>query len=307
MLFHEFKRKWNDMPTVANGFLALGLDHPLNFQIGHYSSAYKSLIVMDTGIIKNIPSSFAVHAVNAELKSGQWILEFQLVHESFEEEYLRLCWDMIEASAESQDPLTDFIKKYLSWQKLLQYSEKKSMSFQMQKGLLGELLYLDECIDEMGTETAVAAWQGPDGSDQDFLFEDTWTEVKSVALASDKVKISSMQQLDQETDGELRVYVMEKSVEGDARYNLVDMVNQIEEKLLPQPQINDHFEMKLFKYGYREEDIERYRQYYFRLIELRKYVVNEAFPKLTGRNTDSAVVSCEYELSFPGIEEFRRD
>ena len=307
MLFNEFKEKWEKMPQIANGFLSLGIGHPLDLQIGHYKSIYKSLVVMNTGRLKEIPSSFAVRAVNTELNDGRWILEFQLLHESFREEYLRLCWDMIEVALNSREPLKEFISKYMSWQRLLQYSDKKSMSFQKQKGLLGELIFLDECIDNKGIDIAVSAWQGPDGSDQDFLFESTWTEVKTVALASETVKISSMQQLEQEQEGELRVYILEKSVAGTNKYNLVDMANRILDKLSVDPQIRDHFDMKLFKYGYRKEEIQIYRQYYFRLIEFRKYKVNKIFPKLTRKNIDVAVVSCQYELSLPAIEEYRRD
>lgn len=44
------------------------------------------------------------------------------------------------------------------------------MSYQRQKGLLGELIYLSEIIDLLGIEAAIDAWTGPDGSDQDYVF-----------------------------------------------------------------------------------------------------------------------------------------
>lgn len=42
-------------------------------------------------------------------------------------------------------------------------------------------------------------WIVPDGSDQDIVFEETWIEVKAITLASNTVKISSLEQLHQET------------------------------------------------------------------------------------------------------------
>ena len=101
---------------------------------------------------------------------------------------------------DSQQPLTDFIMRYKNWQKFLQYMKGDVMSFQRQKGLLGELLYLKEILISMDKEAAVEAWVGPEGSDQDFVFSDTWTEVKSVALSAESVSISSLQQLYQEKD-----------------------------------------------------------------------------------------------------------
>lgn len=306
MLYEEFKDRWNSMDSTPNGFLTLDINHPLDLHIGHYNSQFKSLIIMDTGRIESIPSSFAVSAVNSELKNGKWILEFRLIHESYEEEYLRLCWDMIDYSSTSSAPLKAFIHKYLTWQRLLQYANKNVLSFERQKGLLGELLCLKECMDVFGAETGVNAWQGPDGSDQDFQYDNTWIEVKTTALASENVKISSLQQLEQEQDGELRVYVLEKSAEGKERYNLVNVVNTIRQDLAHSYQILDHFEMKLFKYGYRKAHEEFYYEHFFRLVDTMKYCVDEKFPKLIRSNVDVAVTACKYELSLSAIDKFRR-
>lgn len=130
MKFDELKEKWNSIPNVGNGFLKLGLDHPLDLQIGYSQNAYKSFVVMDTGIIKDIPSSFAVKVTNVQLKDMTWILEFQLVHPAFEEEFLRLCWDMIEYSSKEENVLNALIHRYMTWQKLLQYENKNVMSYQ---------------------------------------------------------------------------------------------------------------------------------------------------------------------------------
>lgn len=146
MLFVDFKNKWNSIPRAPRGYLTLGLKHELELEIGYYSTNFKSLIVMNSGKIDNTPSSYAVGVVNTELNNGQWILEFQLRREEYEEEFLRLCWDMIESSKGTANPLQAFILKYMSWQRLLQREGKMTLSFSAQKGLLGELLYLYERI-----------------------------------------------------------------------------------------------------------------------------------------------------------------
>lgn len=306
MKFDELKEKWDNMPAVGNGFLKLGLEHPLDLQIGYSLSAYKSFVVMDTGIINNIPSSFAVKVTNVQLTNMSWILEFQLVHPSFEEEFLRLCWDMIEYSSKEENALNALIHRYITWQKLLQYENKSVMSFQRQKGLLGELIYLSKTIDDIGVEEAVDSWTGPDGSDQDYLFSSEWAEIKSVSLASETVRISSLQQLQQEMEGQLIVYILESTTAGDDRVCLVDVVSEIKAKLANNARYLDRFDLKLYKYGYRKNHENEYRENQFRFIEKREYVVNDSFPKLVGDNVSSEIVSCKYELSLAAIEKYRR-
>ena len=306
MTFSDFQARWKDIPYTENSYLSLGNVHPLNLQIGRTANYYKSLVVMNSGKIKDIPSSYAVRAVNPPLANGNYALEFQLVHDTFDEEFQRLCWDMIEVTIESPQPLKDMIARYMTWQKLLQYKHTGVLSFENQKGLIGELLYLEELLASMDCAEAVNAWCGPEGSDQDYVMATTWTEIKTVALAATTVKISSLQQLDQEIDGILKVYVLEKSTEGPDRVTLPDVVSRIKSALAEEPQVLDRFEMKLFKYGYRHVEEGEYRKNWFRLVESREFNVTNGFPKLTAENVPSGVEKCTYDLSLLSLEAFRR-
>lgn len=307
MTFLEFQAKWAAMPERQNCYLSLGDIHPLSLQIGHGSNSFKSFVVMDSGAVKDIPSSFAIKAENPILANGKMALEFQLVYNSFEEEFQRLCWDMIEATVESPCPLKDMIARYMAWQRLLQYYRMGIMSFERQKGLLGELLFLQEIINTYGAQFAVTSWCGPDGSDQDYLFETSWAEIKTIALATKRIKISSLEQLEQEQDGYLIVYVLEQSTPGENRVALPDIVASIRQLLAENLILADQFEMKIFKYGYREKDEDKYRKNYFRVIEKREYLVDDRFPKLTRKSVPTELLACKYELSLPAIEQYRRN
>ena len=130
--------------------------------------------------------------------------------------------------------------------------------------------------------------------------------MKAIALASESVKISSLEQLNQETDVTLVVYVLEKSTPGDQRITLPDIVADIRQQLTADVLVLDKFNMKLFKYGYRDRDEDDYRQNCFRLIETRIYEVTDVFPKLTRKNVPPEVSVCKYELSLPSLEIYRR-
>ena len=123
-----------------------------------------------------------------------------------------MCWDIVAASENSSDPVRVLISRYLSWQKMMNSVGKGTMSFRLQKGLLGELLYFEKVLQSAGISYAINSWTGPDGSDQDFIFDSSWAEIKTVALAAETVHISSIEQLTQSSNGLLIVYFLEKSV-----------------------------------------------------------------------------------------------
>lgn len=305
MVFSDFEKKWKSMANYSSGYLSIPLEHPLEFHIGYHSSDTKSLILMNSGIIESIPSSYAIKPINAKLNDGTWILEIRLTHNSYEDVYLRLCWDMIDVSRTADNPQKSFVNRYLMWQKLLQYMKNDLMPFQRQKGLLGELLYLQSLLANGKYEHILESWIGPEGSDQDFVFEDTWSEIKTVAMASEIVNISSLQQLDREESGKLVIYFLESTTSETDSITLPQKVEEIRNLFQNEAILQDHFDMKLFMYGYRDKDALEYSKHAFRLVETREYNVKSDFPRLTRKNTAAAITSCSYSLSLAALEAYK--
>lgn len=307
--FRDFADEWKKMPDASeNAYLSLNIEHPLRFQVGYYSNGHKSLAVMDVdgSVPPGIPSSYAIAATVRPLLNGKKALEFQLTHNSFEEIFLRLCWDMIDCSAEAKNPLKAFISRYLSWQKLLQQTGNPVLSKSAQKGLIGELFYLQDMIRTHGPERAIKSWTGPNGGDQDFIFDDTWTEIKTTSAASDAVTISSLEQLDQAVPGTLTVFKIEETAPGDNRLSLTKKVNEIREGLNGDPLNLDRFEVKLLMCGYKKSDEEQYDKVQFRFVSRTDYEVDEEFPRLTRKNVPHEITKCSYTFSLAALEPFRR-
>jgi len=305
MMFNDFIKKWKSLEQYGGGYLSLPLEHPLEFHIGYSSSDAKSLVLMNSGIVEDMPASYAIKPVNVKLNDGTWILEIRLTHNSYEDIYLRLCWDMIDVSKIADNPQKSFINRYLAWQKLLQYMKNDVMSFQRQKGLLGELIYLQGLLKNREHERILNSWIGPEGSDQDFVFEDSWSEIKTVAMAAESVSISSLQQLDREEPGKLVVYFLESTVSDIRGISLPQKIEEIHNLFQDETILKDRFDMKLFMYGYRDKDIEEYLKNVFRLVETREYCVKEDFPRLTRNNTAIAITSCSYSLSLAALEAYK--
>jgi hypothetical protein len=305
--FQSFADQWKQMPeTSHNSYLALNVDHPLRFEIGYHTNGHKSFAVMDAGDgISDVPSSYAIDASVRPLTNGSNVIDFQLVHNSFEDIFLELCWDMIDYSGKAKNPRRALINRYLCWQKLFQKSGNMTLSKQTQKGLLGELLYLQNEIERLGGEKAILSWAGPGGGDQDFIFEKSWSEIKTTSATSDNVTISSLEQLDQDNPGTLIVYKLEETTPGADRISLTGKVNEIR-KILSDDEINlDRFEIKLLMYGYRKNDEEKYNQVQYRFISRNDYSVDERFPKLTKKDVPNEIIKCNYTLSLASLERFR--
>lgn len=305
MIFSDFEKKWKSIDYRGNGYLSLSLEHPLEFHIGYHSSDVKSLVLMNSGVIEDIPSSYAIKPINTMLSDGKWILEIRLTHSYYEDVYLRLCWDLIDVSRTAVNPQKSFINRYMVWQKLLQYMKSDIMSFQRQKGLLGELIYLQELLVNGDRKQSLNSWIGPEGSDQDFVFQDTWAEIKTVSMAAEVVNISSLQQLDREESGKLVVYILENTAPGTGGISLPQKVEEIRDLLKEEIALKDHFDMKLFMYGYRDKHVMEYLKNQFRLIDTMEYIVDGKFPRLTRNNTKTAITNCSYSLSLVALEEYK--
>lgn len=304
--FDLFKREWNEPISEGEGYLLLDVEHPLSFSIGINLKGKKSLLISDVVVRSNISSTYAV-GVNSHLsKQGNPCLEFELLQEEYFEEFLSLCWDLIESTSHSKEPVHDLVSKYRSWQKLLQNKSKEEMSFEKQKGLLGELLYFDLLLENLPSNKVIDAWVGPDGADQDFVFDNFWTEVKSVALSAKSVHISSLQQLEQEISGNLLLQFLEKTVDCKNSINLPKEIELIRKKLKDVFLI-DAFNIKLVKYGYKEEDVEKYKNNNFRFVRSTFYRVDPDFPRLTRNNISKCIVDCQYEISLSGIEQYEEE
>ena len=192
--------------------------------------------------------------------------------------------------------------RYKQWSRLLEYQKSALLDEGRKKGLLGELLFLQSKL-QQGTSvlSAVQAWVGPDGADQDFVFFDGWYEVKTVGAAADSVSISSLQQLDSSGIGNLVIIRVDKSApERQDAFSLFQKVVEIRDFIKKDSDAAALFEVKLARYGY--IDLPEYESQMYYCSGKKSYIVNETFPKLSSKNVPSQVTASQYMLSIAGIE-----
>ena len=300
----ELFEKWNSITPYSDGFLLVSDDHPLAFHIGIQGENEKVFIVLNTGKVNGIASSKAVAAENIQVENGSYALRFSLRYPSLDELFVKLCWDLMVSSKDAADPLKQFIDQYAKWQRLLQRVNDSILPASIQKGLIAELLFMNERAQKEGIENTLSAWVGPEGADQDFDFSTYWAEVKSTTIAGNTVIISSLQQLDRADKGFLTVYFMDKTTSHGQSIVTLDSAVSAIENMLKSDEQRDIFSCKLARVGFQDKDREKYKGYRFRLNNCSVYTVIEGFPRLTKNTVPAEITDARYELNLAAIASF---
>ena len=219
--------------------------------------------------------------------------------------FCSFCSDIIESSRSLDDkkkgPMFVY-GRYNNWQKMLKQPSSQTLDVKGIKGLIGEMLFLrDYMIPKYGSEKAVASWLGPEGSDQDFVVDGTWYEVKAKSSGAVSVDISSIEQLDSDLDGKLAVLFMDKtSTTDENRVTLNMLYRQITNMI----DVGAVFRLNnlLSLRGYTEN--EEYDKYAFNFKLMNMYSVTDGFPRLRRADVSSGIENAKYEISISYISRF---
>jgi len=300
----EFLQKhWDSIDYKSGGFLQIDTMHPLEWFIGYQEDSRKTLLLISHAQIDVVESSKSMEVTRRRKEDGRWTLTFELINSEQEGVFSVFCCDMIEHSRMAKNEsaaLALAINRYKHWSRLLRTQSKGLMDESTRKGLLGELLFLEEKLhSSTDTYIIINGWVGADSADQDFMYTDCWHEIKTVGVSAKKVTISSLEQLERMDEGELVViYVDKANRKGD--FSLNELVARIKNLLLSDIDALELFENKLVAYGY--IDLQEYNLQKYFYFGTKKYRVDTAFPKLTTKSVHTAIVSLQYEINLPAIE-----
>ena len=304
MTIFDLKKKWDSMPIYDCGFSLVDPSHPNEIYIGYRTPEEKEVRFYGVDDYHDIPSSKSLEARMIKKTDGSFVLSIYLKRKENTDEFISLLWDIIESCRTCDNYCQCVYEKYCMWYRLLELSKGSVLSFERQKGLLAELLYLEELI-KKNDEEIVNTWLGPEGADQDFVFSASWTEVKAVSAAAEVVKISSLQQLDADGAGILRLYYLETT--SDENSNGITLPKKIEEikDLFTNNLCKDKFLIKLREYGYRKDDENKYLENKFSLLKISDFSITEGFPKLTNANVPVGIGNVKYTISINSISDYQ--
>ena len=276
------------------------------------------IIVRDDLEIPEFTSSEAVNVSVEDNGEGGTYLFLTVTDVEYEELFGKFCADLLsvmDGAASSAAALSRLARRYASWRKFLR-NKRGAMSENQVRGLAGELLYFRRRLDEGMSPTALTAgWLGPEGGDQDFVFRDSWAEIKTVRQSASEVEIASLEQLvnpssleeADEVDGRLVVIRLHGAPSGENSFTLSELYGDVLKKLPDYPREAERFMTSVDLTGADMQTGDLETKLRLQVVERSVYQVNkEGFPRIVRDDKlPSAVTKLRYKLSIPALEPWK--
>jgi hypothetical protein len=304
------KRQWDRISYYDHSFLRVDTEHPLEWYIGYTAVNLKALLLISDAEIGAIPSSKSMSVKRGRRETdNRWTLTFELLRDEQQDVFMNLCCDIVEYSRNAShaiDALDLVLKRYKQWNRLLEYQKQGLMDESARKGLIGELLFLQQRINKgMKLYPALQGWEGPDGADQDFVYSDSWYEIKTIGLSSQSISISSLEQLSNTSKGFLITMRVDKCpAERPGAFSLNNLVNNVHHLIKSDLDASALFQEKLGRYGY--IDLPEYAEQTYYFSKSQVFEVNDSFPKVIRDDVADQVITVQYTLGIAGLSEWLR-
>lgn len=211
----------------------------------------------------------------------------------------------IESSVTESEAVTTTLNVVSKWKKLFDKINFNGLSLEQQKGLIGELLFLNTLLNnEKTSANAVNAWTGAEQDFQakDFILGSVGVEVKFTASKQPRIKVSNERQLDAENLSELFLVLYSTEAVKDNGISLNSIVEQTRQKISTEEE-RSIFNVKLQLNGYFDED----KEHYGRMYSLKKtfaFAVTSQFPKIVKNQLPLGIYDTSYSIEISAVENF---
>lgn len=213
----------------------------------------------------------------------------------------------IAESVTENEALIKTLNVISKWKKLFDKINFNGLSIEQQKGLIGELLFINQLLDNKKSSASILnAWTGPDFEDKDFVFGAVGIEIKLTSSKYPKLKITNERQLDNQNlnDLFLILYTTEDSKENG--FTLNSLIQETQQKLALNIDELKFFNERLMLLGYLEEHQEHYNKMYS-LKKIYNYLVSKEFPKIVKNQLPLGIYNTSYYIELSAVEEFSTD
>lgn len=211
----------------------------------------------------------------------------------------------IESNITENEAIATTLNVVSKWKKLFDKINFNGLSLEQQKGLIGELLFLNYLLnDEKTSANAVNAWTGAEMEFQtkDFTLGAVGIEIKFTSSKQPRIKVSNERQLDAENLSDLFLVLYSTEAVKDNGFSLNSLVAQTRQIISTEEERNV-FNAKLQLYGYFDEDSE----YYGRMYSLKKtfgFVINSDFPKIVKNQLPLGIYDTSYSIEISAVENY---
>ncbi len=232
-------------------------------------------------------------------------IRFSLKDDDMSGLFYKFCEDIIEQTKDlknEKDGYKAITTRFFQWKKMFVLSKNTFLTEPEIMGMIGEILFLrGPLADEIGLSEALKSWSGQELTHKDFSCSDKWYEVKTISRGNTTVRISSLEQLDSDKNGELIVYSLEKMSPAYNGISLNKLIFETRQMFLSADDA-DTFLAKVAMQGYEYNNY--YDEFVFEASGLTRYKVTEQFPKLTHANVPKEITKANYDLALAEIMSF---
>jgi hypothetical protein len=241
------------------------------------------------------PSLDSVEITSGQRSDGRWALGIWLRDDSLLPVFTRLSADLIESSSSTPPTAAAafLLTRLVRWRELLE-SGTGPMSSSRLRGLVGELIVFESCLDLWPAADVVAGWVGPLGGPQDFVLPGRRVEVKTTFASARSIHISSPDQLD--TDEELTLAVVSlTTLAGGEGIAPTELVERVEKRLIAHgADLGALFRKRLDAVGYLPDP--QYSKPMFRLDTVQYFDVSGNFPRIRRDAVPAGIERIVYDV-----------
>lgn len=282
-------------------------EHPVDIYLGYSEENFPSMSISLEGRPVKVNSSSAIQVELKKKNDTSINLTFKLLDKDKLTIFYKFCEDIIESTrnAKCASYLAYIIARWNKWRSMFKRQNTELLTENQVVGLIGELLFLrDYMITTYGKEDALMSWGGPSKSHKDYEIKNTWYEIKTIRQGASKVKISSIEQLDSDVEGNLVVYSLEVTNENVERSISLNLLVKQLFAIFEEFELFSLFQSKLIEVGYSCE--EEYDTYNYKFIRRDIYRVKDGFPRISLNDLIEGIVGVSYDISLSNIKSFLR-
>jgi hypothetical protein len=192
------------------------------------------------------------------------------------------------------------------WERFMRLSGNAGLDRNQQIGLFGELLFLQTLLETgVSAGTAVAAWKGPRGTNQDFQCDGRALEVKTTSgNSATSIVVSNELQLDETESRPLFLLHLWMRVQDGGGVTLPMLVGELAAML--SEGLRQDFNDRLVQAGYHDIHRSAYDEVHYVERARHYYVVDGAFPRIGHGDLRPGVSHVGYRIDVAGFEGFCR-
>lgn len=279
-------------------------EHILDLHIGLDEKGRKSIELRSMFKPVKVTGTSAID-VTQYTKPEYNTIRFSLKDDDMSGLFYKFCEDIIEQTKElknEKDGYKAITTRFFQWKKMFVLSKNTFLTEPEIMGMIGEILFLrGPLAEEIGLSEALKSWSGQELTHKDFSCSDKWYEVKTISRGNTTVRISSLEQLDSDKNGELIVYSLEKMSPAYNGISLNKLILETRQMFLSADDA-DTFLAKVSMQGYEYNNY--YDEFVFEVSGLTRYKVTDQFPKLTHANVPKEITKANYDLALAEIMSF---